>query len=81
MQDLVNVLEGIVPTCRTEGQYLHPSRNTLLPPLRRSTALVVAQHGTRSCMPCMLGRSQSIPIADGQMTLGESSVVSSFRRF
>ena len=24
MQDLVAVLEGLVPTCRTEGQYRHP---------------------------------------------------------
>jgi thiamine phosphate synthase YjbQ (UPF0047 family) len=24
MQDLVNVFENIIPTCRTEGQYLHP---------------------------------------------------------
>ena len=24
MQDLVNVLEQVIPTCRTEGQYLHP---------------------------------------------------------
>ena len=24
LQDLVNVFENIVPTCRTEGQYLHP---------------------------------------------------------
>ena len=24
MQDLVTILEGLVPTCRTEGQYHHP---------------------------------------------------------
>ena len=71
MQDLVTVLEGLVPTCRTEGQYHHPGpeahRRRRGP---RRAPVVVAQH-RRPPAVGPLGRSQTIPVVDGAMVLGD----------
>ncbi len=49
MQDLVNVLENIIPTCRTEGQYLHPGPQAYRSCCRKGRApLLVTQYGCAS---------------------------------
>ena len=75
MQDLVNILEQVIPTCRSEGQYLHPgpkhiefAANNGEPP---SWGLNTDAH-LRSVL---LGRSESIPIIDGKLELGEFGYV------
>jgi secondary thiamine-phosphate synthase enzyme len=71
MQDLVNVLEKIIPTCRTEGQYHHPG------PKHIENA-VVGLHEEASwglntdahLRSVIFGRSESVPVVDGKMLLG-----------
>ncbi|MDR3051074.1 MAG: secondary thiamine-phosphate synthase enzyme YjbQ [Oscillospiraceae bacterium] len=70
-QDLIEVLENIVPTCRREGQYMHPG-----PELTKFSAL----HGENKpqtlntdahLRSALLGRSESIVIAEGKLDLGK----------
>lgn len=70
MQDLVNVLETIIPTCKTEGQYLHPGPEHIkyatgigeLPPWELNTDAHLRS--------AIIGRSESIPVIDGRLELG-----------
>ncbi len=71
MQDLVNVLEGLIPTCRTEGQYLHPGPKHIVAAAGRDELASWSLNTDAHLRSVILGRSQSIPIVDGQMTLGE----------
>jgi secondary thiamine-phosphate synthase enzyme len=71
-QDLVAVLEKLVPTCRTQGQYLHPGPKHIEIAVRErdeepSWSLNTDAH-LRSVL---LGRSVSVPLVDGKMQLGE----------
>lgn len=70
-QDLVDVFEEIVPTCRKEGQYMHPG-----PELTRFSA----EHGEDKpqtlntdahLRSAMLGRSETVVVVDGQLDLGQ----------
>ena len=70
-QDLVDVFENIVPTCRREGMYLHPGPKALV---------FAEEHGedARGChntdahlRSSIIGRSETVPVIDGQLDLGE----------
>lgn len=70
-QDMVDVLESMIPTCRREGQYLHPGPKALA---------FAAEHGedARGChntdahlRSSIIGRSQTIPVIDGKPELGD----------
>ncbi len=70
-QDLVDVCEKLVPTCRREGMYLHPGPKALK---------FAEEHGedARGChntdahlISSIIGRSQTIVIDDGKLDLGE----------
>lgn len=70
-QDLTDVLEKVIPTCRKEGQYMHPG-----PEL----TVFAAEHGEDKpgtlntdahLRSSIMGRSETIPIEDGQLELGE----------
>jgi thiamine phosphate synthase YjbQ (UPF0047 family) len=72
MQDLVNVFERLIPTCRTEGQYLHPGPKHI--DVAVSTLNEKAAWGLNTdahLRSVMLGRSESVPVIDGAMALGE----------
>jgi secondary thiamine-phosphate synthase enzyme len=76
LQDLVDVLEKLVPTCRTEGQYLHPGPRHIAHATgnlkeEASWSLNTDAH-LRSCL---LGRSESIPLVDGELELGQFGVI------
>ncbi len=70
-QDLVNVFEKLIPTCRCEGMYLHPGRK----------ALDFAEEHGEDCFGChntdahlrssIIGRSVTIVISDGAVDLGD----------
>lgn len=69
-QDLWDVMEKMIPTCRVEGQYMHPG-----PILTQFSA----EHGEdrpetlntdAHLRSVFLGRSETIVIADGKMDLG-----------
>ena len=76
LQDTVNCLEKIIPDCRYEGQYLHPG------PYHTEQAAKLRGELPEWCLntdghirSCLLGRSESIPLLDGAMTLGEFGLI------
>jgi secondary thiamine-phosphate synthase enzyme len=71
MQDLVNVLEGLIPTCRTEGQYLHPGPKHIEAAAGRDELPSWSLNTDAHLRSVIMGRSQSIPVIDGAMVLGE----------
>jgi secondary thiamine-phosphate synthase enzyme len=71
MQDLVNVLEDLIPTCRTEGQYLHPGPKHIEAAAGRHELPSWSLNTDAHLRSVMMGRSQSIPVEDGAMVLGE----------
>ena len=70
-QDLVNVFENIIPTCRCEGMYLHPGKKAL------DFAESVGEdhfgcHNTDAHLrSSIIGRSVTIVMEDGSLDLGE----------
>jgi len=72
-QDLCNIMEKLAPTCRVEGQYMHPGPKHIDFALNEAkevgawTSLNTDAH-LRSCF---FGRSESIVIVDGALDLGE----------
>lgn len=70
-QDLTDIFERLIPTCRKEGQYMHPG-----PELTEFSA----QHGESKpetlntdahLRSAFLGRSESVVVADGKLDLGK----------
>lgn len=70
-QDLVNVFENIIPTCRYEHQYLHPGPKAL------AFAESVGEdnfgcHNTDAHLrSSIIGRNVTIVMDDGELDLGE----------
>lgn len=71
LQDLVNVLEKIIPTCRTEGQYLHPGPKHIENATQRKELPSWSLNTDAHLRSVIFGRSESIPIIDGKLELGE----------
>ena len=71
MQDLVNVLEKVIPTCRSEGQYLHPGPKHIKAAAGRDEEAFWSLNTDAHLRSVLLGRSVTIPIEEGKMTLGE----------
>jgi secondary thiamine-phosphate synthase enzyme len=71
LQDLVNVFENIVPTCRTEGQYLHPGPKHIEMARSRDELPAWSLNTDAHLRSVIMGRSQAIPIIDGGIELGD----------
>ncbi|NMB61840.1 MAG: YjbQ family protein [Chloroflexi bacterium] len=71
MQDLLNVFEKIVPTCRTEGQYLHPGPAHIADATSRKELPSWSLNTDAHLRSIIMGRSESIPIINGKLELGE----------
>ncbi|MHC1783613.1 MAG: secondary thiamine-phosphate synthase enzyme YjbQ [Anaerolineaceae bacterium] len=71
MQDLVNVLERIIPTCRTEGQYLHPGPKHIEAAAGRNELPSWSLNTDAHLRSVLMGRSVTIPVIAGQIQLGE----------
>lgn len=71
-QDLINIMEKMVPTCRTEGQYLHPGPKhidfALSFPNEEAKGSLNTDAHLRSVF---FGRSETIPLIDGDLSLGD----------
>lgn len=70
-QDLTDVFERMIPTCRKEGQYMHPGQ---------ALTAFAAEHGEDKpgtlntdahLRSSIMGRSETIPIINGKLELGE----------
>lgn len=72
-QDLVNIMEGLVPQCLVEGQYMHPGPKHIDFAMNEAkevgewTSLNTDAH-LRSVF---FGRSETIVAVDGELDLGE----------
>ena len=72
LQDMVNILEKLIPTCRTEGQYLHPGpKHIEIASRERHEEASWSLNTDAHLRSVLLGRSVSIPVVDGKMQLGE----------
>ncbi len=71
MQDLVNVFEKIIPTCRTEGQYLHPGPKHIEAAAGRDELPSWSLNTDAHLRSVIMGRSVTVPIVERKMILGE----------
>ena len=71
MQDLTNVFEKIIPTCLTEGQYLHPGPEHIVAAAGRDELPSWSLNTDAHLRSVILGRSVTIPVAESEMILGE----------
>lgn len=69
--DLCDVLEKIVPTCRVEGQYMHPGvkATEFAKSVGEDKPYTLNTDGHLRSV--FLGRSETIVIMDGELDLGE----------
>jgi secondary thiamine-phosphate synthase enzyme len=70
MQDLVNTFEAILPTCRTENQYLHPGPEHIKMAKGRQELAAWSLNTDAHLRSVLLGRSESIPVIDANLELG-----------
>ena len=76
MQDLVNVLTKIIPTCTAEGQYMHPCQKHVDDAAKLRDELPSWSLNTDAHLrSVIMGRSVDIPIIDGEMQLGEFGLI------
>ena len=72
LQDLVNVLSKIIPTCETEGQYLHPGpKHVEIAKRERGEEFWWSLNTDAHLRSVLLGRSVTVPIEKGELVLGE----------
>lgn len=71
MQDLLNVLQKIAPTCTHEGVYLHPGPKHIEDAVSRDELPFWSLNTDAHIRSVILGRSESIPINNGKLELGE----------
>ena len=72
MQDLVNVLAKIVPTCTNEGQYLHPCFDHIdIAGKERNEHPSWSLNTDAHLRSIIMGRSVTIPVIGGELQLGE----------
>ena len=71
-QDLINIMEKIVPTCRYEGQYLHPGPKHIEFALAHPGEVERGSLNTDAHLrSSFFGRSETLMIDDGVLSLGD----------
>ena len=70
-QDLVNVLEKIIPTCRCEGMYLHPGQKALDFAEEHGEDNFGCHNTDAHLRSSIIGRSVTVVLAEGELDLGE----------
>jgi secondary thiamine-phosphate synthase enzyme len=76
MADLVEVLEKIVPRCRSVNQYLHPGpKHIEIAQRERQEESWWSLNTDAHLRSVILGRSVSIPVENGEMLLGEFGMI------
>lgn len=72
LQDMVDGLAKIFPTCATEGQYLHPGPlHIRIAREERDEEAFWSLNTDAHLRSVLLGRSVNVPIIDGVLQLGE----------
>ena len=76
MQDLVNVLSTIVPTCTNEGQYLHPCmEHVKQAEALRNEKPYWSLNTDAHLRSVIMGRSVMVPVIEGELQLGEFGMI------
>ena len=70
-QDLVNCFENWIPTCRYEGQYLHPGKKALVFAEEHGEDNFGCHNTDAHLRSSIIGRNVTIVMVDGEMDLGE----------
>ena len=71
-QDLCSLMEKLVPTCREEGQYMHPGPEHIIAGEAAGDPGAWASLNTEAHLRSVIfGRSESIVIANGEIDLGQ----------
>lgn len=70
-QDLADIFEAIIPTCRREGQYLHPGPELTVFSADHGEDKPGTLNTDAHLRSSIMGRSETIPIVDGELDLGE----------
>ncbi len=70
-QDLVNCFEEWIPTCRYEGQYLHPGQEALDFALEHGEDNFGCHNTDAHLRSSIIGRNVTVVMVDGEMDLGE----------
>ena len=72
LQDLVNVLNKIVPTCTSQGKYMHPGpKHIEIAQRERAEEAFWSLNTDAHLRSIIMGRSETIPLVDGKLVLGE----------
>ena len=69
-QDLTDIFENIIPTCRKEGQYMHPGPELTKFSYEHGEDKPETLNTDAHLRSVFLGRSQTIQIVDGELDLG-----------
>ncbi len=70
-QDLTDIFEKLIPTCRKEGQYMHPGPELTEYAISVGESKLEALNTDAHLRSVLLGRSESIVIVDGKLDLGQ----------
>ena len=70
-QDLLDVFESLVPTCRKEGQYMHPGPKATVFADEHNESKPETLNTDAHLRSMFMGRSESIIIAGGSLDLGD----------
>lgn len=72
LQDLLDIFENIIPKCQKEGQYLHPGPEHINHATKNLGEEATWSLNTDAHLrSAVMGRSESIPVIDGRLELGE----------
>ena len=74
-QDLVNVMDKMVPECKYEGIYLHPGPKALAFAEEHDEDARGCHNTDAHLRSSIIGRSETIVIDDGEVDLGEFGFV------
>lgn len=70
-QDLVNVMEDMIPSYRTDNMYLHPGPEALAFAADHDEDRYCAHNTDAHLRSSVIGRSETIVVIDGKPDLGE----------
>jgi secondary thiamine-phosphate synthase enzyme len=69
-QDLLDIFERLIPTCRKEGQYMHPGPKLTEFSKEQGEEKHQTLNTDAHLRSVFIGRNESIPIIDGKLDLG-----------
>ena len=69
-QDLLDIFERIIPTCRKEGQYMHPGPRLTEFAKEQGEEKPQTLNTDAHLRSVFIGRNETIPLIDGKLDLG-----------